>query len=517
VPLSLGIDLLSRGYFPREVPPTFGTEQFASFVADVGLDKLSAAHKKEDPTRLARHNLARPGGLRRTLSIPNPIHYVLLSKVVQGGWRQFRSHVSKSKIGASRPVPASSRRAFAPAESNTADIRALSRIGARYLLKADIQNFYPSIYAHSVPWSLHGKATAKANPRNNSYLGNRLDTAIRGMQDRQTIGIPIGPDASWLIAECIMSSVEQEFAQQVPNVMGYRYIDDYELAFGSLSEAESALGILQEVLAAYELNLNPRKTEIIELPDSIEDIGIVELRRWRFRNSGIAFKNDLRAYFDKVAELVNRDRGGNAASYAIARIRTMEIDEGAWPLLEALMLQLLVSEPSCALQVGVALSSLSEAGHTPTVDAISEASARIAVRHAPLGHGSEIAWALWMSIAHRARITNSAAEAVSKMDDSLVALLALHAQSEGLIESELDTSLWEQSMSGEELRGEKWLLAYEASVRGWLPSLDGVDHVGSDRFFDKLRRNDVRFYDSSAMTISADSPQAMSIGGGGGY
>ena len=32
--------------------------------------------------------------------------------------------------------------------------------GARYILKTDISQFYPSVYTHSIPWALHGKAIA---------------------------------------------------------------------------------------------------------------------------------------------------------------------------------------------------------------------------------------------------------------------------------------------------------------------------------------------------------------------
>lgn len=38
-------------------------------------------------------------------------------------------------------------------------------IGKRYVVKADISTCFPSIYTHSIPWALAGKATAKKNSR----------------------------------------------------------------------------------------------------------------------------------------------------------------------------------------------------------------------------------------------------------------------------------------------------------------------------------------------------------------
>ena len=36
-------------------------------------------------------------------------------------------------------------------------------IGKRFVVKADISTFFPSIYTHSIPWALVGKAVAKQN------------------------------------------------------------------------------------------------------------------------------------------------------------------------------------------------------------------------------------------------------------------------------------------------------------------------------------------------------------------
>ena len=59
--------LLEKGYFPRELPPPFNTRAFGTFAAN-----STTAWPKSRWTRCARHNLARPGGLRRPLGIPNP-------------------------------------------------------------------------------------------------------------------------------------------------------------------------------------------------------------------------------------------------------------------------------------------------------------------------------------------------------------------------------------------------------------------------------------------------------------
>lgn len=67
--------------------------------------------------------------------------------------------------------------------------RLVVRARAPLIVRTDINQFYGSIYTHSIPWALHGKATAKAN-RSPALLGNALDECVRNAQDGQTIGVP---------------------------------------------------------------------------------------------------------------------------------------------------------------------------------------------------------------------------------------------------------------------------------------------------------------------------------------
>lgn len=48
-------------------------------------------------------------------------------------------------------------------------------------------------------------------------------------------------------------------------------------------------------------------------------------------------------------------------------------------------------------------------------------------------------------------------------------------------------------MTTEELRGPRWLLSYEARIKGWLPSKNTADHAADDAFFSKLKDASVSF------------------------
>ncbi|HRH37156.1 MAG TPA: RNA-directed DNA polymerase [Flavobacteriales bacterium] len=451
-----------------------------------------------------KHGLHRPGGLRRELAIPNPRHFIPICEALEKGWQPtIEPLLSQIKLGISRPVPSAGVRSIKSKGEPTRDLnKAMSRSGARYVLKADVQRFYPSIYTHSIPWALHGKSVAKAN-RSPSLVGNAIDKAVRDAQDGQTIGVPIGPDTSAIIAECLMAAVERDLIAQVGKLNGWRYTDDIELAFSTVGEAERGLSALMEVLAGYEMSLSPAKTAILELPEALGKRAIRDFRDFAFRDTEAKQRQDLLSYFDLLFDAIQLDRTGHYAAYAISRLREVKVYTGNWSLVQASIMQLLIVEPSCALQVAAFMDCQCALGHVVEHSALTETTERLASRHAPLGHGSELAWALWLCIAHGAKVSQATANAVSKMSDNVVALLALDAKQRGLVDGTLDVGLWESFLSTDELDGPNWLLSYEAEIKGWLSGSGTTSHIDAHPFFNALKTNNVQFYTPALGVVGA--------------
>ena len=125
------------------------------------------------------------------------------------------------------------------------------------------------------------------------------------------------------------------------------------------------------------------------------------------------------------------------------------------------------------------------------------------VHHAPLGHGSEVAWALWSLIKFNCPVSAESAKILTIFYDSVTALLTLDARERGLVSAKaLDTVGWIELMQQDELYGRYWLLVYEANIKGWLPSHKGRDHVESEERFFFLKKNGVSFYDRDRSIIS---------------
>ena len=105
--------------------------------------------------------------------------------------------------------------------------------GYRYVVITDISGFFPTIYTHTIPWALHGKSIAKQNQsKTPEFFGNILDDRCMGVQDRQTIGLPIGPDTSHIIAEIIGVSIDEAIKKSLGTwPKGFRYVDDFYFFF----------------------------------------------------------------------------------------------------------------------------------------------------------------------------------------------------------------------------------------------------------------------------------------------
>jgi hypothetical protein len=144
------------------------------------------------------------------------------------------------------------------------------------LVRADIKNFYPSIYTHSIAWALHGKSVIRTGANRNdckAFLGNRLDRLFQSANDSCTNGLPIGPVVSDIIAEIITSAVDRLFTEGVRAAKipceAVRFKDDYRILTNNADDAKKVIKILQAALKEYNLELNDEKTAASALPDGL--------------------------------------------------------------------------------------------------------------------------------------------------------------------------------------------------------------------------------------------------------
>jgi hypothetical protein len=286
--------LLMRGYFPKELPPPFTTSAFASGIANV--EPPWAAHEAGLPERqrrsypppssYARFDMARKGHSRRMLGVPNPVNQYYLTSAIADHQDEFEAISARSPISlTSAAISETGRRAVPmPKLSVLGEKQIEAYATARAILQTDVLSFYHAIYTHSVPWALHTKKLAKRNrnPTDPAFYGNQIDALLRGCQDGQTIGIPVGPDSSRIISELILCAIEKQVGAVHFDRLtgGYRYMDDFFLCFSSHVDAEAFLAALRDAVLGFDLQLNAAKTQIIDALSFNEDGGQVRYRNF---------------------------------------------------------------------------------------------------------------------------------------------------------------------------------------------------------------------------------------------
>jgi hypothetical protein len=312
-------------------------------------------------------------------------------------WGEIQTYTTQSPFSISKPVDGpAGKRAVLP-QLNHAELlehKGRSWKGYKYVCETDISEFYHSLYTHSISWALHTKAIAKAQRRNRMLLGNRLDTALRKSQHDQTIGIPVGPDTSLVIAEIVTTACDQILQQRIGNLefTGYRHYDDYKFAFRQASHAEVMLAQLQDILNDYELRLNPQKTAILEAPVRLEERWISTLKHFEFRTGARKELRDLFRYFDFVGDYVREFPSVHIMKYAIGRLRRNLVAPENWELFQSLLSQALIADPSAVLEYAAVLTRHNEEGYALSRDIIEPVLNRIITTSAVYHYHHEVCW-----------------------------------------------------------------------------------------------------------------------------
>ena len=545
-------ELIARGYIRAEIPPVITGVQLAEQYHDMRpiveqmLDKRSGAPFKSGLpfTWPEWYSAAVYGFRRREMLIPNPANQLVVADVIANNWQDIQRHysesaISKSKHDISTPV---TRNGFCykPAVEMTMGREAMKKerflqiTGHSHILKADISQFFPSVYTHSIAWALHGKDEAKANryapqSEKKDFWGERLDFAIRNGNGQQTTGIPIGPGTSHIVSEIIMVAIDKIVQGKLKAPLkGYRYVDDYFLCFDSRQEAEVALAAIQKAAREYELAVNDRKTEILQSIEYTEEawshklrainsgrpikkliMDRREMRKWTLEEQ-LKHRDDEEAWLVQFASeafaLAKKHPYESVMNYALKILRRVAITPGDehindlsldpdnWNLYESILVRIMSAYPYTADRVA---DILCECGRICRYsdrfnrEMLSAAVSSLIKRHAPRDYHTETAWALWLAEVLNLEIADEAAQCLPQVKSGVCALLALDNIHNGLIKTKLDLSPWvAQVKEGPHER--HWLLAYEAPRRGWLGNTEKIDACP---FFKEMSDRGITFYD----------------------
>lgn len=325
------------------------------------------------------------------------------------------------------------------------------------MVKIDTSRFYPSIYTHAIAWAYHTKVAAKAN-HTDALSMNVIDKIIRSAQRNQTIGIPVGPDTSRIIAEIISVAVDEEFRKRVDgNVYGVRLVDDVIFGAESPAHGQQILNAYREALREFELDINEVKTKIIPSSQDLEPYWVFAIKR------DLASKNDLVPVLDNVIRTATEQNDDGIIKFAIRQIDELGLLLFNWETIEPFLMRVAVNFAHCMPYV-VKVVSWALGSKEVNADKWKKVCHLIIKTHAPLGHDSEVTWACWLlkNLTMDSRITKKLLNVILQKGSAFPALivvdLAAGESTKMLKEAE---KLVKNRLSNQPMRETDWLLSYE--------------------------------------------------------
>jgi hypothetical protein len=493
--------LLRRGYLPAELPPPFTSETFAASAATF-TDKWNSAQIRKFWTAPESYSIPRYGEARRKLALVNPVNQLHVSYLIATNWSDIRIRLSRSTISEFKPEFSNSPNGRA---ITGVDFDGVARRRARLLstygryVQTDITRFYPSIYTHSIAWAILGKAHVKTNHHTatfKSHFANHLDKAVASGQEGQTIGIPIGPDSSRIIAELIAVEVEEIAKSHIPNFAdrGLRFVDDMMIGLDESETPAAVLSGLSLALYEYQLELNAEKTGSFGLGCSHTPEWIHFVRTFKITDRATQQRDDLDSFFEHAIYLSDQNKRENALLFAVKRAASFDLQPTNVEHLVRWMLYCARRSATCLSFVAEHLAAIHGTVALPNAEIHAYILQQIPLK-AAAGHTHELAWLLFWAREISLTIPAAVMPNVMVLRSSVVALLTLDLWHRSMISGALDFSFWQGFTTDDGLKSEMWLVAYEATRKGWWPKAQNTDFITKHTFFADLWNANVEFYD----------------------
>ncbi|MEK4404008.1 RNA-directed DNA polymerase [Sporosarcina sp. FSL K6-6792] len=129
----------------------------------------------------------------------------------------------------------------------------------KYIVVADIADFFPRLYLHPLENALSSSTTKTNHARAIKRLLNNWNYSI-------SYGIPVGQDASRLLAELTLHDIDEGLLSE--GVDFCRYVDDFRIFCSTEKEAYQQLALLAEMLFEnHGLTLQQHKTRIVSVDE----------------------------------------------------------------------------------------------------------------------------------------------------------------------------------------------------------------------------------------------------------
>ncbi len=437
---------------------------------------------------------------RRNLHITHPLPQLLLAKEISENWNVVskwlcRRKYSSDEIRISQDYERSIKGINFPLHRARVSYLESS---SDWLVKTDISRFYPTIYTHSIAWAAYGKEKVKENiGLYKGSLADRLDILVRACNRNQTVGIPIGPETSRIIAEVISSRVDEDFSRRI-SYIDSEYIDrlqdDWNVGVNSLEEAENVISVINRIYREFGLEINGNKTSIEHILFGRDLDWVSELNSFLSHGKRKLGGARLKEFLSICVSLQTKNPTESVVSYALSVIESQKFDEDSVEYLESFLLKAMVIAPDASDRICRILINLKFKNRNISSKRVSERFLKLAEKNLEKGNVYEAIWQIYtIRGLKRPVFSRTIGELVEGLNSSALSLILLDMQDVGVFLGGLPKDKWEKDISIDQITGSWiWLLAYEGIRHGWLSD---NKNVSAHPLFKEMYDRDIVFYD----------------------
>lgn len=345
--------------------------------------------------------------------------------------------------------------------------------GARHVLKLDISNCFSSFYMHMIPAILLGMEGAESGY--NKYLRDnndttidpiylkysKLDSIVRQQNLNRTNGLLTGTLYSKIVAEAILTRIDEELQSQ--EIKFSRYVDDYEVYLYN-SEEKQVISIFEKTLKRYGFALNSEKTELMEFPYYVAE-NLEQIFRGQLKSN--LDNSKIMALFNSFLSLEKSGTKG-AIRYLLKSIEKSPIDTTNSELYKSYLLTILGNNErsltkACSLLINNKDSLILNLTDVTFVIGL-------LTSHLGYEHDLEVIWLLYLLIqTENIEKGDSVASLIANSHNELAKLFLLRKD---LLSEELLSHISAEATS--------WILLYE---------LYASDYIGESNFVERLNIN----------------------------
>ena len=510
-------NLLRNEVFPAELPPCFNTDDLATNASSAITTANSFGHIYSIPLTYSGY---KSESSRRKFALPNPYHYCKAVDFIVNNEAQIKAILKKSKYSLTAPIDRQPKQGQPYAKRSNSVLDTKREIESlfqdnRYEIRLDINAFFDNIYTHCIPWVVHGIALAKNRRRDNTLIGNQLDSVMRSLNYDQTNGILVGNAVSRIVSEIILCTIDEQISKKFPNISCCRFVDDYYIYTSNSSQIQEIISYIRTCLAQYELSLNENKLKITEGPFLYGNPWVEEIKQC------IHLQPDV--FLTKLIIEYNKSKDISILKYGLKVIEHHHYTKSNWPAMQSRLINLWTRFPSLSDRI---ISIFWKNKDLIKVNALKRAIYSVIDESILLNREQELIWAVWFVKVFDISISQNYITKVLKTTNELAIIIMLdivHA----LGQENAPTILQQRRNLHNLLKNEDtddkgnpnslmwtahWLLAYEATKNQWL-KLPGIpfEYAKKNQFFNELLIRNVKFYDPSFsygnLSSSTHSPE----------